>query len=314
MRKITRQLYFYDVKLATYTKENGFVDSKDFKNDMQNLFKSFNGLPFDKENLKCSMYLKKINGTYDFIEIDTINENYIEGKLINTDDTGLTRYEENGRIGFLKDTMSTTASIAEVSHFVIFLDTRYMVFEYNAKSSHVSSLENYIREKMDFYWIDFENLLNRNTKNKFNSLKQVKSFKFSTSSRYLLSKDASNQGFFKAASAVFDLTNRDTDVEQNITIEIKPKKITKKNKKPYYDAEELKVSISDLNLNTDENVEDYFKLDIVGMNELNEQIVVNYSKDILKTSMTLEPNMIESCYFYKKMKEAYNKTYNKYIK
>lgn len=315
MRKIKRQIYFYDIELQTYDKEtNSYVLSKDFKKDIQELFCSFDKMPFDKEHLDYSMYLKKANGTYDFVEIDTINDNYIEGKLINADDSGLTRYEENGKIKFLKDTISSTASIAEISHFVIFLDMKVMAFEYNAKSSHSPSLANYIKTKLKMkYWIEFKNLLNKNKQKKFNSLQQIKSFKFTTSSKFLLSEKASNKGFFKAASAALDLTKRTTDVEQTITIEIKPNRITKKNKQPYYDAEELKNSINELKME-DEDTEKYFKLDIVGINELNEQIAVNYSRDILTTGITLEPDQIESENFYEKIKEAYNNIYNKYIK
>lgn len=315
MRKIKRQIYFYDIELQTYDKEtNSYVLSKDFKKDIQELFCSFDKMPFDKEHLDYSMYLKKANGTYDFVEIDTINDNYIEGKLINADDSGLTRYEENGKIKFLKDTISSTASIAEISHFVIFLDMKVMAFEYNAKSSHSPSLANYIKTKLKMkYWIEFKNLLNKNKQKKFNSLQQIKSFKFTTSSKFLLSEKASNKGFFKAASAAWDLTKRTTDVEQTITIEIKPNRITKENKQPYYDAEELKNSINELKIE-DEDTEKYFKLDIVGINELNEQIAVNYSRDILTTGITLEPDQIESENFYEKIKEAYTNIYNKYIK
>lgn len=315
MRKIKRQIYFYDIELQTYDKEtNSYVLSKDFKKDIQELFCSFDKMPFDKEHLDYSMYLKKANGTYDFVEIDTINDNYIEGKLINADDSGLTRYEENGKIKFLKDTISSTASIAEISHFVIFLDMKVMAFEYNAKSSHSPSLANYIKTKLKMkYWIEFKNLLNKNKQKKFNSLQQIKSFKFTTSSKFLLSEKASNKGFFKAASAALDLTKRTTDVEQTITIEIKPNRITKENKQPYYDAEELKNSINELKIE-DEDTEKYFKLDIVGINELNEQIAVNYSRDILTTGITLEPDQIESENFYEKIKEAYTNIYNKYIK
>lgn len=293
MRKIKRQIYFYDIELQTYDKEtNSYVLSKDFKKDIQELFCSFDKMPFDKEHLDYSMYLKKANGTYDFVEIDTINDNYIEGKLINADDSGLTRYEENGKIKFLKDTISSTASIAEISHFVIFLDMKVMAFEYNAKSSHSPSLANYIKTKLKMkYWIEFKNLLNKNKQKKFNSLQQIKSFKFTTSSKFLLSEKASNKGFFKVASAALDLTKRTTDVEQTITIEIKPNRITKENKQPYYDAEELKNSINELKIE-DEDTEKYFKLDIVGINELNEQIAVNYSRDILTTEITLEPDQI----------------------
>ncbi len=315
MRKIKRQIYFYDIELQTYDKEtNSYVLSKDFKKDIQELFCSFDKMPFDKEHLDYSMYLKKANGTYDFVEIDTINDNYIEGKLINADDSGLTRYEENGKIKFLKDTISSTASIAEISHFVIFLDMKVMAFEYNAKSSHSPSLANYIKTKLKMkYWIEFKNLLNKNKQKKFDSLQQIKSFKFTTSSKFLLSEKASNKGFFKAASAALDLTKRTTDVEQTITIEIKPNRITKENKQPYYDAEELKNSINELKIE-DEDTEKYFKLDIVGINELNEQIAVNYSRDILTTGITLEPDQIESENFYEKIKEAYTNIYNKYIK
>lgn len=162
------------------------------------------------------------------------------------------------------------------------------------------------------YFIEFKNLLNKNREKRFNSIKQVKSFRFSTSSKFLLSSNASNKGFFKAAAAAFDLTKKTTDVEQNITIEIKPTRITKKNKNPYYDAEELKDSINELSSML-EDPDKNFKLDIIGINELNEQIMVNYSKDILIKKITLEPTEIDSTNFYKKIKEAYNKVYEHYI-
>ena len=230
MRKINRQIYFYEVELQKYSKEeNSYLISKNYKEDMKELFGKFKDLPFDKENLNYSMYLKKPNGTYDFVKVDNISDTYIEGKLINSDDSGLTYYEENGEIKFLKDTISKDASIAEISHFVFFLDTRILAFEYNAKSSHSQSLSSYIKTKMEAeYFIEFKNLLNKNREKRFNSIKQVKSFRFSTSSKFLLSSNASNKGFFKAAAAAFDLTKKTTDVEQNITIEIKPARITKK--------------------------------------------------------------------------------------
>ena len=314
MRKINRQIYFYEVELQKYSKEeNSYLISKNYKEDMKELFGKFKDLPFDKENLNYSMYLKKPNGTYDFVKVDNISDTYIEGKLINSDDSGLTYYEENGEIKFLKDTISKDASIAEISHFVFFLDTRILAFEYNAKSSHSQSLSSYIKTKMEAeYFIEFKNLLNKNREKRFNSIKQVKSFRFSTSSKFLLSSNASNKGFFKAAAAAFDLTKKTTDVEQNITIEIKPARITKKNKNPYYDAEELKDSINELSSML-EDPDKNFKLDIIGINELNEQIMVNYSKDILIKKITLEPTEIDSTNFYKKINEAYNKVYEHYI-
>lgn len=315
MRNIERQIYFYEVKLEKYFKEgNKMAISENYKEDMKELFSKFEEFPFDKSNTDYSRYLKKNNGTYDFIKVDTINDKYIEGKLINSDDSGLTYYEVNGEIKFLKDTLTKAGSIAEISHFIIFLDSKIMAFEYNAKSSHSPSLANYINKKLEgIYDITFLNLINKNKERRFNSLQQVKSFKFTTSSKLLLESQASQKGLFRAASAALDLTKRSTDVEQKITIEIKPTRITKENKQPYYDAEELKESINDFKESVDD-FEKYFQLDIVGINELNEQIAVNYTKDILKSGIRLEPNEVESKNFYSKMKESYLKIYNKYIK
>jgi len=315
MRNIERQIYFYEVKLEKYYKEeNKIALSDNYKEDMKNLFSKFEKFPFDKNNIDYSRYLKKNNGTYDFIKIDSITDQYIEGKLINSDDSGLTYYEINGEIKFLKDTITNSASIAEISHFIIFLDSKIMAFEYNAKSSHSPSLANYINTKLNGeYDIRFLNLVNRNREKRFNSLQQVKSFKFTTSSKLLLESQASKKGFFRAASAALDLTKGRTDVEQKITIEIKPTRITKEHKQPYYDAEELKESINEAKSSV-EDFEKYFQLDIVGINELNEQIAVNYTKDILKSGIILEPSEIESKNFYAKMKESYIKVYNKYIK
>ena len=57
MRKIIRQIYFYEVELRKYSKkEKAFVISKNYKEDMKDLFGKFKELPFDKENLNHSMY------------------------------------------------------------------------------------------------------------------------------------------------------------------------------------------------------------------------------------------------------------------
>ncbi len=309
MKKIKRQIYFYEVELQKYSKkDNSFLFSKQYKEDMKTLFEKFHNLPFDKENLDCSMYLKKQNGTYDFIKVDNISDNYIEGKLINSDDSGLTYYEENGEIKFLKDTISTNASIAEISHFVFFLDTGILAFEYNVKSSHSQSLSNYIISKMqDDYFIKFKNLLNKNRDKRFNSIKNVRSLKFTVSSKLLDNSKASHKGLFKAMGATLSLIKGDTDVEQNITIIIKPSKSKKKNKQQHFNAKNIKDSINEIGNDKE------FKLDIVGLNEFNEQIRVNYSNDILTREITIESTEIESCYFYKKIKESYNKVYEEYV-
>ena len=314
MRKIIRQMYFYEVEIQKYDEiTGGYKFTENFKKDAIDIFKEFTLLPFDKNNLDYSMYLKKPNGTYDFVKVDSIIDNRIEGKLINSDDSGLTYYEDKGELKFLKDTISQNLSIAEISHFVFFLDSKILMFEYNAKSSHSASLINYIKTKTDNkYYVKFKNLLNKNKKKRFNSIQKVKSFKFMTSSKLLLSDKVNNKGFFKAARAALDLTQSMTDVEQNITIEIKPKRIKKDNKQIYYDAKELKESINEISEDINNNGND-FKLDIVGINELNERIVVNYSRDIITEKIILQPNEIQSKNFYEKMREKYNKVYNDYI-
>ena len=81
MRNICRQIYFYDTSLKLYDQ---------LKNDFMQNYR----------------YLKKANGTYDFIKIDEVDSNCIKGKLINSDDTGLTYYEEQGDLKFLKDVIT----------------------------------------------------------------------------------------------------------------------------------------------------------------------------------------------------------------
>ena len=55
MRKINRQIYFYEVELQKYSKEeNSYLISKNYKEDMKELFGKFKDLPFDKENLNIS--------------------------------------------------------------------------------------------------------------------------------------------------------------------------------------------------------------------------------------------------------------------
>lgn len=314
MRKVKRQIHFYDIKLQKLDKEKGLVNSKNYKEDLKDIFNKIDIFPFDKLNLDYSKYLRKQNGTYDFIEIAEITDNVIKGKLINIDYSGLTHYEEQGKVRSLKEKLPKTASVAQISHFIIYFDSNIMAFEYNAKSSHAPSLANYIKEKLKMeYNIEFKNLLNRNKQRLFNSIKKVKSFDFSASSRLLLANNAAKGGFFKAAEATLALANNETDVEQIVTIKMKPKRITKKNKTPYYDAEKIKESINNINLPID-NPEDYFKLDIVGFNELNERIAVNYTNDFITSGIVLESDKIESSDFFEKIDDSYKKIYTKYVK
>ncbi len=107
MRNICRQIYFYDTSLKLYDQlKNDFIKTFNYKEDIINLFKSLENLKYDKTNLQNSRYLKKANGTYDFIKIDEVDSNCIKGKLINSDDTGLTYYEEQGDLKFLKDVIT----------------------------------------------------------------------------------------------------------------------------------------------------------------------------------------------------------------
>ena len=104
MKKINRQVYFYEVDLQKFNSENkSFEKSENYVEDLKNIFSKFDVLSADKENLQQSIYCQKNNGTYDFIKVDNIDGNYIEGKLVNSDDNGLTYYEEKGEIKFLKE-------------------------------------------------------------------------------------------------------------------------------------------------------------------------------------------------------------------
>lgn len=315
MRNISRQIYFYDTKLQTYDKlTNSFVEISNYKEEIVKLFNSLDKLKYDKNDLANSRYLQKSNGTYDFIKIDEINSNCIKGKLINSDDSGLTYYEENGELKFLKDVITKNGSISEIAHFIIFLDTQIMAFEYNAKCSRAPSIKNYINTKFEGkYFIDLYNLQDKKRVEKFKRINKIKKFNFTTSSKFLSTKDASQaKGIFKAAFATLDLTQNETDLEQIIKIEMSPVRKKKGSEYPYYDANLIKNSI--LEFSNIENDEIPFNLDIVGYDELNEEIRVNYFKDIIVESIYLKADQVSSDNFYEKMSNCYNKTYNRYVK
>ena len=189
-----------------------------------------------------------------------------------------------------------------------------MAFEYNAKCSRAPSLKNYINAKHEGkYLFDLYNLQDKNRIEKFKKIKKVKKFNFTTSSKFLTSQNASqSKGIFKAAFATLDLTQNDTDLEQIIKIEMSPVRKKKGSEKPYYDATIIKESIME-NSNI-ENEQIPFKLDIVEYNELNEEIRVNYFKDIIVETISLKPEQISSNNFYEKIFNCYTKTYNKYVK
>ena len=227
---------------------------------------------------------------------------------------GLTYYEEKGEIKFLKEVIKEKASVAEVAHFIFFLEDNILAFEYNSKSSRSPSLANYINTKTrQEYFIRFKMLLNKNKKNRLKSINKIKSLKFEASSKLILSDKAGKTAVFTAFDSALALTNQDSDVEQWITIEVKPRRITKKTKNPYYDADEIKKTIDDLERNCNDT-EKLFKLDLVGFNELNEKIIMNYTNDAIIEKIIIDSDKTESKYFYEEIIEAYLKIYKIYIK
>ena len=173
-----------------------------------------------------------------------------------------------------------------------------MAFEYNAKCSRAPSLKNYINTKYEGkYFIELYNLQDKNRIEKFKKIDKIKKFNFTTSSRFLSTQDASQaKGIFKAAFATLDLTQNDTDLEQVIKIEMSPVRKKKGSEYPYYDATIIKNSI--MESSSIENDQIPFKLDIVGYNELNEEIRVNYFKDIIVETISLKSDQVSSENFY----------------
>lgn len=91
-----------------------------------------------------------------------------------------------------------------------------------------------------------------------------------------------------------------------------PVRKRKNSEYPYYDATFIKNSIIEFSDIVNDKVP--FKLDIVGYDELNEEIRVNYFKDIIVENISLKSDEISSENFYEKMSSSYKQTYNKYIK
>ena len=146
MKKINRQIYFYEIKLSKLVNDNLQISSN-FSEDIKKMISCLDFFDYDKNDLENSRYLRKSNGTYDFVDIDEITDTFIKGKLINADYSGLTYFEENGVLKLIKEILSNNASVSEVSHFIINIPNKIMAFEYNSKCSHASSLANYLNAK-----------------------------------------------------------------------------------------------------------------------------------------------------------------------
>ena len=178
MKKTSRQIYFYELKLAKIVNGN-LEKSSNFSEDIKKMLSCLNFFDYNKDDLENSRYLKKSNGTYDFVDIDEITDTFIKGKLINADYSGLTYYEEHGVLKLIREILSNNASVSEVSHFIINIPNKIMAFEYNSKCSHASSLANYLNTKSqkaktgDIFDIRINNIQNVNKQKRFNSINQV---------------------------------------------------------------------------------------------------------------------------------------------
>ena len=71
MRSIKRSIYFYHVNIFKYNKDTNTAElTNNFKKDINYIIEELKILAFDKENLECSVYERKNNGTYDFVNIE----------------------------------------------------------------------------------------------------------------------------------------------------------------------------------------------------------------------------------------------------
>lgn len=243
--------------------------------------------------------------------IEEKDEKHICGKLINTDDSGLTYYEEKGELKPLNK-----VNLAEISHFYIDLENELMAFEYNSKCSHASSLASYFCCKSKgMYMVSLVNLQSKETLNRFNRISKISSFEFETSTVLLNSNKASqNNKLFIALRTTAQLANKNNQNNQIITLKIKDIPVRKKERelgrKPYFSAEQIKEDLTEITSLTEDQK---FKLDIVGYSELNEKIRVNYFRDLIIGSIILEKDDTSSSTIYEKIKECYLKTYREYI-
>ena len=140
-----RRINFFKVDMTRLeTSNNSIVPIEHHSAFAMQIFPYINQLPFDRQTLN-SRYMNLSEGNETSMYVDSITDEYIEGKMVICRRKYLPDVEEQGTLSPLD--IPLTAGLAEITHFVYYFNTKIIGIEFNFFGPRSSLISDYIVKK-----------------------------------------------------------------------------------------------------------------------------------------------------------------------
>lgn len=304
-----KEIYYYKPILQQYDKEyQGFKNVENVSEELKRIFKEIKEMSLNR-NDENNVYIQRDANTYNYIVVYFDNNNYIYGMLIRSSNDVYPSIEQEGNIIPLKNKLPPNSNLANITHFVIFLDENVIGIEYNNVGARPTSVANYITEKFyGKYRMELVESVNSTALKKLEKTDRVKELDIRLDISSIVEEQAKEGDLFQALDATKQIA-KDCFSDDKLTISIKIK-----SKYGFKITNQIKESLKKLGLSRkaeqDQKVKNE-KIKIKSFSEEKENFDFDLVRQIIKApkvSINInENNMIDAEDMFEKIISNYDK-------
>ena len=304
-----KEIYYYKPILQQYDKEyQGFKNVENVSEELKRIFKEIKEMSLNR-NDENNVYIQRDANTYNYIVVYFDNNNYIYGMLIRSSNDVYPSIEQEGNIIPLKNKLPPNSNLANITHFVIFLDENVIGIEYNNVGARPTSVANYITEKFyGKYRIELVESVNSTALKKLEKTDRVKELDIRLDISSIVEEQAKEGDLFQALDATKQIA-KDCFSDDKLTISIKIK-----SKYGFKITNQIKESLKKLGLSRkaeqDQKVKNE-KIKIKSFSEEKENFDFDLVRQVIKApkvSINInENNMIDAEDMFEKIISNYDK-------
>lgn len=304
-----KEIYYYKPILQQYDKEyQGFKNVENVSEELKRIFKEIKEMSLNR-NDENNVYIQRDANTYNYIVVYFDNNNYIYGMLIRSSNDVYPSIEQEGNIIPLKNKLPPNSNLANITHFVIFLDENVIGIEYNNVGARPTSVANYITEKFyGKYRMELVESVNSTALKKLEKTDRVKELDIRLDISSIVEEQAKEGDLFQALDATKQIA-KDCFSDDKLTISIKIK-----SKYGFKITNQIKESLKKLGLSRkaeqDQKVKNE-KIKIKSFSEEKENFDFDLVRQVIKApkvSINInENNMIDAEDMFEKIISNYDK-------
>ena len=272
-----KEIYFYRICLQKYISGEDFKIVEDLPTELVNVFNAIKSLSRDhlSEN---NMYMDIDSKKYYYMDIDDITSDFIRGRIISSSSDVYPSIENSGNLSSLQDKLPRDSKLADITHFVVFINKGIIGVEYNNKGARPTTIAKYVTTKLlSKYYMSFVNIINKSTEDKLKSIKKVKSLEIKIDKSSIVSNNVVEGELFSAFDNAEKMAkNVLQDDNLMITINIQ-------SKKGFNISEQLKKGLLVFKKENELIKRNSEKIVIKGISEDDENLNFDLVRQVIKT-------------------------------